>query len=195
MSYILVGLGNPGEEYIDTRHNTGRIVLALAIKNFDFSEFKIDKKLLSLVASGKIDGESVKALMPETFMNKSGNSLKTLITSGKKAKTLVVIHDDLDLPIGSLRISFNRGAGGHRGVESIIRAIKTEKFIRIKIGISPKTPTGKTKKPKSGKVGDFILGKFKSEEMVELKKVSKKVSEALKVMMEEDVYKAMTEFN
>ncbi len=195
MSYVLVGLGNPGEEYVNTRHNTGRIVLSLAIKNFEFSEFKIDKKLFSLVSSGKIDGESVKALMPETFMNKSGSSLKTLITSEKKAKTLVVIHDDLDLPIGSLRISFNRGAGGHRGVESIIRAIKTEKFIRIKIGISPKTPTGKTKKPKSEKVGDFILGKFKPEEMSELKKVSKKVAEALNVMIEDDVYKAMTEFN
>ncbi|MFA6463839.1 MAG: aminoacyl-tRNA hydrolase [Candidatus Paceibacterota bacterium] len=195
MSYVIVGLGNPGEEYTDTRHNTGRIVLALAIKNFDFCEFKIDKKLFALVANGKIGKESVKALMPETFMNKSGSSLKTLITSEKKAKTLVVIHDDLDLPIGSLRISFNRGAGGHRGVESIIRAIKTEKFIRIKIGISPKTPTGKTKKPKSEKVGDFILGKFKPEEMFELKKVAKKVGEALEVMIKEDVFKAMTDFN
>ena len=195
MSYVLVGLGNPGEEYVNTRHNTGRIVLSLVIKDFDFSEYKIDKKLLSLVASGKIDGENVKALMPETFMNKSGGSLKTLITSEKKAKNLVVIHDDLDLPIGSLRISFNRGAGGHRGVESIIRAIKTEKFIRIKVGISPKTPTGKTKKPKSEKVGDFILGKFKPEELAELKKVSKRVAEALKVIVEEDVSKAMTEFN
>ena len=133
--------------------------------------------------------------MPETFMNKSGNSLKTLITSEKKAKTLVVIHDDLDLPIGTIRICFNRGAGGHRGVESIIRAIKTEKFIRIKVGISPCTPSGKTRKPKSEKVGDFILAKFKPEEMTELKKVSKKVGEALVVMIEEDVYKAMTDFN
>ncbi|MEI8337980.1 MAG: aminoacyl-tRNA hydrolase [bacterium] len=195
MSYVIVGLGNPGEEYKDTRHNTGRIVLTYAIKNFDFGEFKIDKKIQALSATGKIDGENVKAIMPETFMNKSGNSLKTLITSEKKAKTLVVIHDDLDLPIGSLRISFNRGAGGHRGVESIIRAIKTEKFIRIKIGISPMTPSGKIKKPKSEKVGDFILAKFKPEEMIELKKVSKKVGEAIETMIKEDVYKAMTEFN
>jgi PTH1 family peptidyl-tRNA hydrolase len=195
MSYVIVGLGNPGEEYTDTRHNTGRIVLKLAIKNFDFGEFKIDKKNQALTSDGKIAKQSVKVLMPETFMNKSGNSLKTLITSEKKSKELVVIHDDLDLPIGSVRISFNRGAGGHRGVESIIRAIKTEKFIRIKIGISPKTPSGKTKKPKSEKVGDFILGKFKPEEMSELKKVAKKVGEALELMVKEDVFRAMTEFN
>ncbi len=195
MSYVIVGLGNPGEEYTDTRHNTGRIVLEFAVKKFDFPDFHLDKKNVALVSDGKINKEKVKILEPETFMNKSGGSLKNLITSEKKAKELVVIHDDLDLPIGSARISFNRGAGGHRGVESIIRSIKTEKFIRIKIGISPKTPTGKTKKPKSVKVGDFILGKFKPEEMSELKKVSKKVGEALELMVKEDVFRAMTEFN
>ena len=195
MSYIIVGLGNPGEEYKDTRHNTGRIVLELATKNFNFPEFHLDKKNIALASDGKIGKEKVKILEPETFMNKSGGSVKNLITSEKKAKELVVIHDDLDLPIGSMRISFNRGAGGHRGVESIIRSIKTEKFIRIKIGISPKTPSGKTKKPKGEKVGDFILGKFKPEEISELKKVSKKVGEALASMVDEDVFKAMTEFN
>ncbi len=195
MSYVIVGLGNPGEEYIDTRHNTGRIILKFVAKNFDFTEFKTDKKNQALAADGKIAKENVKALMPETFMNRSGNSLKNLITSEKKAKDLVVIHDDLDLPIGSARISFNRGAGGHRGVESIIRAIKTEKFIRIKIGISPKTPSGKTKKPRSEKVESFILGKFKPEEMSELKKISKKVAEALELIVSDDVFKAMTEFN
>lgn len=195
MSYTIVGLGNPGEEYINTRHNTGRIILELAVKKFDFPDFHPDKKNIALVSDGKINKEKVKILEPETFMNKSGGSVKNLITSEKKAKELVVIHDDLDLPIGSLRISFNRGSGGHRGVESIIKSIKTEKFVRIKIGISPKTPTGKTKKPKSEKVGDFILGKFKPEEMSELKKVAKKVADALEVMVREGVFKAMTEFN
>ena len=95
-------------------------------------------------------------------MNKSGLAVKPIITSKKKAEALIVIHDDLDLPIGKFKISFNKSSGGHRGVESIIKAIKTEAFTRVRIGISPATPSGKLKKPKGEKdVGDFILGEFK----------------------------------
>ncbi len=195
MSIIIVGLGNPGEEYKETRHNTGRLVLEWAIKNFKFSDFHLDKKNQALAAEGKINKEKVIAMEPETFMNKSGGSLKNLITSEKKAKDLIVIHDDLDLPIGSMKINFNRGAGGHRGIESIIRAIKTEKFIRIRIGISPKTPKGITKKPKGDKVGDFILKVFKKEELAELKKVSKNVAAALELIVDDEMSKAMSLYN
>lgn len=195
MFYVIVGLGNPGEEYINTRHNTGRLVLEWATKNFDFPEFHLDKKNQALVSDGKINKENVKIMEPETFMNKSGSSLKNLITSEKKAAGLVAIHDDLDLPIGSMRIVFNRGSGGHKGVESIVRTIKTEKFIRIRIGISPTTPSGKTKKPKSEKVGDFILKEFKPEEISELKKVSKRVGEAIGLIVKGEMFKAMSEYN
>ena len=133
---------------------------------------------------------------PETFMNKSGLSLKTLITSKKKAQDLVVIYDDLDLPIGKMKISFNRGTGGHRGLESVAKQIKTLEFVRFRVGISPHTPSGKTKKPSGEQaVEKHILGAFKDPEMLELKKIGKNAVEALEVFVKEGREMAMTRFN
>jgi len=200
MSYILIGLGNPGEEYQETRHNTGRIILDAflkkAVKDYGFSELAGDKKTLSLKSAGKIGKEAVLCLEPETMMNNSGKSVKDLVTSPKKAENLVVIYDDLDLPIGTFKISFNRGSGGHRGVESIIKHIKTKAFVRFRIGTCPETPGGKLKKPQGeDKVIDFILGKFKPAELDELKKVAKKTTDALVCLVEEGRDIAMNRFN
>jgi len=195
MAYIIVGLGNPGEEYKNTRHNTGRIVLEYIGKKNDIEKWKNDKILHSSIAKGKIVEDSVTLIAPETFMNKSGSALKSLITSEKKAEKLIVIHDDLDLALGRIKIVLNRGAGGHRGVESIIRNIKTEKFIRIRVGISPTTPSGKLKKPAGDKIDTFIVGEFKKSELDEILRVAKKVSDAVEKIISTDVYSAMTEFN
>ena len=195
MHYI-TALGNPGEEYKNTRHNVGRIALEEFVKKNGFSNLVPDKKLKSLSSQGKIGKEKLYLIEPETFMNKSGLSVKPIITSKKKAENLIVIHDDLDLPIGKFKISFNKSSGGHRGVESIIKAIKTEAFTRVRIGISPSTPSGKLKKPKGEKeVADFILGEFKKSEMETLKKISKKVAAALEMLIMEGREKAMGEFN
>lgn len=194
--YIIVGLGNPGEEYENTRHNTGRIVLEHFLKTIDADELVFSKKYQALSTEGAIKKEKILVLYPETFMNKSGASLKTLITSKKKAEQLVVVHDDLDLALGTIKISFNRGSGGHRGVESIIRAIKSEGFIRIRVGISPATPSGKLKKPQGeGKVDSFIIGKFSPKENEVLKKTNKKVSDALVALVTEGREYAMSNFN
>ena len=88
-------------------------------------------------------------------MNKSGLSLKSAITNKKKAENLVVIYDDLDIPLGKFKISYGRGSGGHKGVESIARSIKTKDFIRIRVGIAPATPSGKVKSPKASKNNRF----------------------------------------
>ncbi|MEK7150030.1 MAG: aminoacyl-tRNA hydrolase [Patescibacteria group bacterium] len=195
MKYI-TALGNPGEEYKNTRHNVGRIALEEFAKKNGFSDWIPDKKLKALSSQGKIGKEKTHLIEPETFMNKSGLAVKPIITSKKKAEALIVIHDDLDLPIGKFKISFNKSSGGHRGVESIIKAIKTEAFTRVRIGISPATPSGKLKKPKGEKdVGDFILGEFKKSEMETLKKISKKVADALEMIISEGREKAMGEFN
>jgi len=195
MIYI-VGLGNPGEEYKKTRHNTGRIILDIIRKKIDADDFEFNKKINALVSEGKIGKEKVMLIEPETFMNKSGLSLKSLIASKKKAGDLVVIYDDLDLPIGKLKISFNRGTGGHRGLESVAKQIKTLEFVRFRVGISPKTPSGKTKKPSGEQaVEKHILGAFKDPEMLELKKIGKHATEALEVFVEEGVEMAMTRFN
>lgn len=195
MSYIFVGLGNPGEEYKETRHNTGRILLELLGKAND-AQWKLDKKLNATVSKIKLGSKPVTLVLPETFMNNSGKSVKPLITSLKSAEKLMVIYDDLDLPFGTNKISFNKSSGGHRGVESVIKAIKTEKFARVRVGISPKTPSGKIKKPKGDEaVTKVILGKFKEEEMKELKKLSKKLGETLETFVSGGLEKAMTGFN
>lgn len=195
MSYIFVGLGNPGEEYEGTRHNTGRILLTILGKQYD-AEWKEDRKLSAKVAKIKVGKSPVTLVLPDTFMNNSGKSVKPLVTSIKGAEKLVVVYDDLDMPFGNSKISFNRSSGGHRGLESIIKAIKTEKFARVRVGISPTTPTGKMKKP-SGEdaVMKVIMGKFKPEEMLVLKKLGKKMSEALETFVSGGLEKAMTGFN
>lgn len=196
MSHIIVGLGNPGEEYADTRHNTGRIVVEHIAKAHDFEEFSFDKKINAHTSKGKIEKESVTLVLPDTFMNKSGSSLKTLVTSVKKAEKLVVVYDDFHLPLGTLKISFNRSSGGHNGLESIIKAVKTEAFIRVRVGVAPSTASGKVKVPHGEKeVENFILGAFKKPEVDILKKVSKKATEAVEMILVEGKDKAMSVFN
>lgn len=195
MAYIFVGLGNPGEEYEQTRHNTGRMLVEWFGKALD-AEWKEDKKLNATVAKVKVGKSPVTLVLPESYMNNSGKSVKPLITSLKSAEKMIVLYDDLDLPFGKSKISFNRSSGGHKGLESIIKNIKTEKFARVRVGISPTTPSGKMKKPiGEDAVTKVILGKFKDEEIKELKKLSKRVNEALETFVSGGLEKAMTGFN
>lgn len=170
--FYIVGLGNPGEEYKETRHNTGRIVLD-AFRSVAEKELK--NKKLTLIA-------------PDTFMNKSGDALRGLIKSKKAAEQLVVIHDDLDIPFGSYKVSFNKSSGGHRGVESVIKAVKTEAFVRIRVGIQPKKrPSGEAA------VEKLILGKFTADQMSVLKKLSKRICVALVCLITFGREKAMSQ--
>lgn len=208
MAFIIVGLGNPGEEYVGTRHNTGREALFDFAKVNDFSEWTTDLKSKSLISSGKIGREAVTLVSPETFMNKSGDAVKKieqkLKVKSKKAKekdkknieieNLVVVHDDLDIPFGKFKISFNKSAGGHRGVESIVKVLKTEGFTRVRVGISPANSKGVAKKPVGEEaVNKFILGKFKPAEVEDLKKLSKIISTALTAIVTEGHEKAMSQ--
>lgn len=195
MAFVIVGLGNPGIEYEKTHHNVGRHAVLSFGKAHEAKEWKLDKKLGALVSSVVIGKEKASLVLPETFMNKSGASVKPLITSAKKAEKLIVVQDDLDLPIGSIKIVFNRGSGGHRGVDSIIRAIKTEGFVRVRIGISPKTGGGKIKKPDASKVIDFILKKWRPADEQALKPAFKKVVQALAMIVTDGRGRAMGEFN
>ena len=175
--YIAVGLGNPGEEYKNTRHNTGRMIAT------DVAELK-----------SQISG--LKVLIPDTYMNHSGKFVAKFVKSKKAAEKLIVIYDDIDLPLGRMKISYNRGSGGHRGLESIIKTLKTREFTRIRIGITPTTPTGKLKKPKTeNDIENFILGEFKPAEMQILKKVFKRASEALETIVTHGPNRAMNLFN
>ncbi|MEK7190203.1 MAG: aminoacyl-tRNA hydrolase [Patescibacteria group bacterium] len=173
---LVVGLGNPGKEYENTRHNTGRIVVGLIEKKFE--------------------GKKIKFLTPDNFMNNSGPAVAKAMAGKKALKNLIVIYDDIDLPLGKMKISFNRSSGGHNGLQSIIKALKSQEFLRIRIGISPATPSGKLKKPHGEKeVIKFILGEFKKPELETLKKLSKKVAEAMEMIFSESKEKAMSLYN
>ncbi len=200
MPYIIAGLGNPGDEYSETRHNTGRDMLFAIGKAHGAEEFEMDKKINALVADIKVGKEKIKLIAPETFMNKSGNAVGKVVKSIKAAEKLIVIYDDFNLPLGKLRISFNRSSGGHNGLESIIKAVKTEAFLRIRVGVAPAIKTGSAKgnaKVPHGddKVEKFILGKYKPDEMKELKKIEKRVVEAIELLVKEGKDKAMSLVN
>jgi PTH1 family peptidyl-tRNA hydrolase len=196
MPYIIAGLGNPGPEYDTTRHNTGRIILEALRAEYAKDDFKYDKKLNAHVAKGKIGKETVTFVAPDTFMNNSGKALAPLVKSVKAAEKMIVIYDDFNLPLGRIRISFNRSSGGHNGLESIIKSVKTEAFPRIRIGVAPENAKGNAKTPHGDeKIEKFILGKLKDEEVKELKKVTKNVVAAVEVMVRESREKAMSIFN
>lgn len=196
MPYIIAGLGNPGEEYENTRHNTGRIILDQIRGEFDGGEFEFNKKLNAIVAAGKVGKEKVTFMLPETFMNNSGKSIAGLVKSVKAAGKLIVIYDDFSLPLGRIRISYNRSSGGHNGLESIIKAVKTEAFLRIRIGTAPENAKGNAKLLHGDeKIGKFILGKFKDDEAKELRKVGKHAAEAVGVIVKDGKEKAMSIYN
>lgn len=202
MRYTIVGLGNPGEEYAATRHNTGRRAVAYFAHAHGLdasSGWKADKVLKAQKAkvSGGDVGIDAVLLLPDTFMNKSGLAIKPLITSEKVAARLVVVYDDVDLPFGTMRIKFGGSSGGHRGVESVIRSIKTKDFIRVRIGIAPTTPTGKAKKPKGeDAVLNFLMSPFsKKEQAVFEEEVLKKINEALELITQGELARAMNQFN
>ncbi len=170
MKYI-VGLGNPGEEYEKTRHNAGRIVMNLVKDLYE----------------GK---EKITWIEPDDYMNNSGKEVKKYVKSKKQAEDLVVMYDDLDLPLGKMKISFNKSSGGHKGLESIINHIKTLEFVRIRIGIS-----GKKKILGEEKVQKHILGKFKDDEMKVLKKLGKIATEAVEVLVKDGWEKSASHYS
>ena len=185
MIRLILGLGNPGKEYEGSRHNAGRATAEYFAKKNAFYEFEYEKKSNSLVAKNR----QTTIALPETLMNKSGNAAGKLIRPKKELPDLIVLHDDLDLPLGRFKISYSKSSGGHKGVESVMRALKTKNFVRIRIGVSPK------KKPPQKEIIKFIIGKFKPAELEIFKKVEKKVAEALEVLITDSLERAMSEFN
>src|ERR1035437_1340710 len=182
MALVIVGLGNPGKEYEKTRHNAGRNAVELVAKQEGFEEFVFNKTSNALVVKGSVGGENATLVLPETMMNLSGKAVVAFVKTPKAAKNLLVIHDDLDLPLGTVKMVFGRGSGGHKGVESIMRAIKTKEFARLRIGISAAGKKNQAKKVSGEeKVIKMVIGKWKPAEEVVFKKVLKKVAEAVRI--------------
>lgn len=192
--YLIAGLGNPKEEHKFNRHNTGWIVLDNVLGKVDWNQ---SSKANAFFFNDLIKKEKVEYFKPTTFMNNSGSAILFEKTKNKiKNENIIVIYDDLDLPLGTIKISFNKSSGGHNGLNSIIKKLKTKEFTRIRVGISPATPSGKIKKPQGEeKIYKFLLGNFKEEEIKTIKKVSKKIAEAIEMIIKEGRAKAMSIYN
>lgn len=196
MTWIIIGLGNPDEEYARTRHNAGRMAVQKFAEVHGFSDWKDEKKAKSFVARGRVGSALALLLLPNTYMNKSGLAAAYYVKSVKAAEKLIVVYDDLDLPLGTIKLSFDRGSGGHKGIESIARTLKTRCFVRIRVGISPLGANGELRKPSGEeKVEKFILGDFSKDDIVHLKKVFKRTSDAVQSIIQEGRAVAMNIFN
>ncbi|HEV7701974.1 MAG TPA: aminoacyl-tRNA hydrolase [Candidatus Paceibacterota bacterium] len=192
---IVAGLGNPGEEYENTRHNAGWIMLDFILGKK--IEWKQSSGTKALSYKDTVGNKPVEYLKPTNFMNNSGVAILYAKDKHKvPLKDMIVVYDDIDLPLGKIKISFDKSSGGHNGLESIIKKLKSREFVRIRIGLAPSAPSGKLRKPSGEKaVLNFLLGKFKKSELDMLKKLSKKVSKAIEMIFIEGREKAMSIYN
>jgi PTH1 family peptidyl-tRNA hydrolase len=185
---IIFGLGNPGEKFEGTRHNLGRDVVSLLQKKWDFSSWEKKKKLKAEISKGKLAKKELLLVKSLLYMNESGKVAKELIANFKsQISNFWVIQDEIDLPLGKIKIVKNRGSAGHKGVESIIQELRTKNFVRFRIGICPKI--SKPKNPEK-----FVLQKFTKEKEF-VKEVIKKTVEAIEFSLKEGLEKAMSKYN
>lgn len=194
--FNLVALGNPGQKYQLTRHNVGFLALNFFAKKNSLPKVVKSAKYLGEVTEGVISGREVRILYPDTFMNHSGQAVKKVITSGD-GKDLVVVYDEVALPLGEVRVSYGRGAGGHNGVKSIIESLGTKDFIRIRIGVGATSFwTGKLKILTGDQLAKFVLSVFSKSEQEKLEQeIFPKVEEILLSIMAEGYTQAMNRFN
>lgn len=181
-SIIIVGLGNPGKKFENTKHNAGFMALDAFAKKNNFPEFTESKKYQSEIS----EKDDVLLVKPQTFMNDSGHAVKKLTTNYSLTTThLLVVHDEIDLPLGKMKFSKDSGAGGHKGVDSIIASLGTKDFARLKIGIA----NG------SHEAIEVVLEKFSPQEQEILNGVIEKSVQALEYFTNNGLEKTMNEYN
>jgi len=182
---IVVGLGNPGDRYRDTRHNVGFQVVDELARRWRSETWR--RRYEAEVAEHRADGP-VLLVKPQTFMNLSGVSVREAAKFYKaQPAEIIVIHDDLDLPPGRMRIRERGGAGGHRGIESIIAQLGTAEFVRIKFGIG--------RPPAGWEPADYVLGRFSQEEQPLIKEMIITAADAVEMLLKEGTAPAMNQFN
>lgn len=188
---LIVGLGNPGPKFEKTRHNTGFRVIDRFAKENGFSNWKKSKKNNCLYTKKEITTKEIELIKPLAFMNNSGKVVKSIVKKHNlKPDNIVVAHDDIDLDLGKIKIVKNRGAAGHKGVQSIINELATKNFIRFRIGIRPQK-IGNRKQ----KIENFVLKKFTEEEEKIIKEIIEKAVEVIEFFLKEGLEKTMNEFN
>lgn len=188
MVKMIVGLGNPGSKYNDTKHNIGFMAVDRIVKNLDVN-FTEDKNFKAEIGSDFINGEKIYFIKPTTFMNNSGIAVKALLTYYNiSIKDMIIIYDDLDMEVGKIRFRQKGSAGGHNGIKSIIAHLGTQKFDRIKVGIG--RPNGRMT------VINHVLGKFDKNDEIMISNTLDKVDNAVNYYLQtNDFQKTMQKYN
>lgn len=185
--FLIVGLGNPGKDYTNTRHNIGFEVIDKLAEQENIGV--LEKKHKALFGKGYIGGQKVILAKPQTYMNLSGESIRELIDYYKidEKEELIVISDDISLDPGNLRLRKKGSAGGHNGLKNIIQHLGHDEFIRVRVGVG--------EKPKGYDLADYVLGHFTTDEKKVMEEAAKTAADAIRMIMSEDMEAAMNRFN
>lgn len=184
--YYIVGLGNPGAQYEGTRHNCGFAAVRAVVESAALPELRTSARYHSLVTEGVWQGDTVTAVLPTTFMNKSGEAVATLVPKDKIGQ-LIVVYDEAALPLGKVRISVGGSAGGHNGVRSLIERLGTDAFIRVRLGVGS-SPDGMP-------LERHVLGRFAPDEKKAVDALLALAVEAVELIIKKGVTAAMNKVN
>lgn len=191
---LLVGLGNPGEKYENSRHNLGFVTLNYLLKKLEKVKQTVwteEKKLKVLTHEITLDGEKMVLLKPTTFMNDSGKAVKAYSSYFKiDPQDIIVVHDELDMPLGKIRIRFGGSGGGHKGVNSIITNLGTDKFLRIRMGIGKETRARSTHDS-----SDYVLGIFETHEKSKVNNMVKQAVKDILLIQKHGIELYMSKYN
>lgn len=185
--YIIVGLGNPGREYENTRHNIGFRVIEKIAEQEGIDV--LEKKHKALIGKGMVAGQKCILAKPLTYMNLSGECVRQLLDYYKADETaeLIVISDDVSLDVGQIRIRKKGSAGGHNGLKNIIAHLGHDVFVRVKMGVG--------EKPKGWDLVDYVLGRFSAQESATMDEAAERAADAVRMLIEKDADAAMNEYN
>jgi len=185
-NWLIVGLGNPGLRYEKTRHNLGFMLVDWLARELNTQVKR--EECRALIGRAEIESQTLELVKPQTFMNLSGEAISCLLKKENRSREkLIVISDDLALPLGTLRLRAKGSAGGHNGLKSIIGCLRTEEFIRLRIGIQPEHPLTDTK--------DFVLENFSKTDLETIEKVLERSAEAIRAVLSDGIEKAMAIWN
>jgi PTH1 family peptidyl-tRNA hydrolase len=184
--HVVVGLGNPGNQYAQTKHNIGFITVDYLAEQHNIKINKIKHK--AVIGEGTIGGEKILLVKPQTYMNLSGQSVMDIVNFYKvPLENLIVIYDDIDLPVGKVRIRPNGSSGTHNGMRNIIYLLNNQEFPRVRIGVG--------KQPDYMDLGDYVMTKFNSEEKPLMEEAIKKSVMAIEEIVKSGINTAMNKYN
>lgn len=195
---LIIGLGNPGEKYIGVRHNLGFLAVDELANKLQITgdSWEKSEKLKSLISKPKTKNYNFIITKPQTFMNNSGMAVSLLVNYFKIApEDIIVVYDELDLPLGKIKVRMGGAAAGHHGVESIIKALGTDNFIRVRLGIGNEKTKSSEHKGAHVNAEKFVLEPFIHSEQSKVKHMLKQAVKALEILLEKGLEKAQNQYN